>query len=32
MDDAWTTARRAFEAAMKKTGKNFGTAPEKRPA
>ena len=32
MDVAWTTARRAFEAAMKKTGKNFGTAPEKRPA
>jgi len=29
MDDAWTTARTAFEAALKKTGKNAGAAPAK---
>jgi hypothetical protein len=29
MDDAWTTARAAFEAAMKKTGKEVGAAPAK---
>lgn len=29
MDDAWTTARTSFEAAMKKSGKTFGKAPAK---
>lgn len=29
MDDAWTTARSAFEAAMKKSGNAFGKAPAK---
>lgn len=29
MDDAWTTARTAFEAAMKKQGKEVGAAPAK---
>lgn len=30
MDDAWQTARAAFETAMKKNGKDFGTAPAKK--
>lgn len=30
MDSAWTTARDAFEAAMTKNGKKFGTAPAKK--
>jgi hypothetical protein len=29
MDEAWTKARAAFEAAMKKAGKEFGPAPAK---
>lgn len=29
MDTAWETARKAFEAAMKKQGKTFGAAPAK---
>lgn len=29
MDNAWDTARKAFEAAMKKQGKTFGAAPAK---
>ncbi|MBS0203863.1 MAG: hypothetical protein JSS49_13240 [Planctomycetes bacterium] len=28
MDSAWTTARTAFEAAMKKSGQKFGDAPK----
>jgi hypothetical protein len=30
MDSAWETARAAFETAMKKNGKDFGTAPPKK--
>jgi predicted small lipoprotein YifL len=30
MDEAWTKARAAFEAAMKKTGKEFGPAPARK--
>lgn len=30
MDSAWTTARAAFETAMKKNGKPFGDAPAKK--
>jgi hypothetical protein len=29
MDNAWETARKAFETAMKKQGKTFGAAPAK---
>ena len=32
MDEAWTKARAAFEAAMKKTGKTVGAAPAKTKA
>ncbi len=30
MESAWVTARAAFETAMKKHGKDFGTAPAKK--